>query len=562
MATVLPPLSTGANKFPPSPTLSSTYPDLDSFQTGLPYDDSLDSKQNFVHAEYDRPYTPSMPSTAPSSPFYSHSMGSRDSYFSTPAYSSLDPNEEFRIEDDESPFPSFDNNVPQQIQCPTPQSFERFGATSPDTETSSSTAERRSNEEEEAKDDHWVKHEPTRHVDYLSHEWEEQDIWSSWRYVNVRERRKRYEPKESLANGERLENAAWRTWTKSKYHLSTTTPESLNWMKDCDVTWLYGPLQVDKKSDLIQDRSPPPSRLSTCSSFLNKKPILKKKSASAVLLERSLTEHNLLSRVGEIIRIQQSSPVPRRSGLRRGGSEFSLPSYHNSSVANTPAEYSRLDHPPRYSFGAETPSEAKHVLFNETVRQVQAIESDDDGKDEPVVDEYEESDEDDDGGLMMAPAKIRSNRSTPRNSFSENGKTIAPLPPTTLKYRKDTPEPPETTSSLPSFWSPNKQLRHSSSQETLKPSNPSQNFLLDDDPELNDDPWLPKAADQEYSPYAEEMEEPQGMRRTASGMFMPYDENEDEAAMNNGLFGQAMYAVNTFRDIAHVVWNVGWNRGS
>jgi hypothetical protein len=43
-------------------------------------------------------------------------------------------------------------------------------------------------------------------------------------------------------------------------------------------------------------------------------------------------------------------------------------------------------------------------------------------------------------------------------------------------------------------------------------------------------------------------------------MFMPYDENEDEAVMNNSIFGQVMYAANTFKDIAHVVWSVGWRR--
>ena len=84
--------------------------------------------------------------------------------------------------------------------------------------------------------------------------------------------------------------------------------------------------------------------------------------------------------------------------------------------------------------------------------------------------------------------------------------------------------------------------------------------MIDDDPEVSDEPWTtPKGSG--YSPYEDENEPGPNMRRTPSGMFMPYDENEEEDTIaSNTLFGQAMYAVNTFKDIAHVVWNVGWTR--
>ena len=49
-----------------------------------------------------------------------------------------------------------------------------------------------------------------------------------------------------------------------------------------------------------------------------------------------------------------------------------------------------------------------------------------------------------------------------------------------------------------------------------------------------------------------------GMRRTPSGMFMPYEEGDDPA--NAGLFGKVIDTVNTAKDIAHVIWNVGWHR--
>lgn len=559
MATLLQqPIPVGGHTFSSTSTLHSSYTDLVSLNSGLPYPDEVESKQSFVHAEYDKHFAPSAPSTAPSSPLYTQSMGSRDSYFSTPtSYSSLDPNEEFGTDDDDDcPFPSFGNSIPHSSNAED-HDLNSLEASTTHSQATSTPPSEDFSISETVNDDQAIEHEPTQHVDYLSHDWKEEDIWSSWRYIVAR--------RKTINNSVRLENASWRTWTKAKNNLKTISPESLNWLKDCDVTWLYGPLQIDVKKSLSRCQSPLPSQLSKSSSFLCKKPILKKKSASAAILERSRSQQTLLQRAGEIIRVQQSSPVPRRQGLRRGGSDFSLPSYRTSSVLNTPADTSsRSDHPPKYSFGAQTPTEAKHVFFNEEVRQVQAIESDDDEKEAQPEEEISESDEDDDGGLMMMPARARSNRSTPRGSFSDTNKTIAPLPSTTLKYRKDTPEPPEIQGN-PGLWTPtNRGLSHSSSQETLKPTKPSHNFLLDDDPELNDDPWPGQIQNScDYSPYAQEDQDGPGplMRRTASGMFMPYDENEEEAAMNNTLFGQAMYAVNTFRDIAHVVWNVGWNRG-
>jgi hypothetical protein len=53
--------------------------------------------------------------------------------------------------------------------------------------------------------------------------------------------------------------------------------------------------------------------------------------------------------------------------------------------------------------------------------------------------------------------------------------------------------------------------------------------------------------------------EPLGMRRTPSGMFMPLEEDEDDV-VSEGLFGKVVDTVNTAKDIAHVIWNVGWRR--
>lgn len=58
-------------------------------------------------------------------------------------------------------------------------------------------------------------------VDYLSHEWREEDVWRSWRSMTRQ--------KNAIANGIRLENASWRTWWKQRNKLKTISPETLNW---------------------------------------------------------------------------------------------------------------------------------------------------------------------------------------------------------------------------------------------------------------------------------------------------------------------------------------------
>ena len=161
---------------------------------------------------------------------------------------------------------------------------------------------------------------------------------------------------------------------------------------------------------------------------------------------------------------------------------------------------------------------------------------------------------------MMKPEKGKERRlisrsSTPRPSFSgdEKARTIAMLPATTL--RGDTPEPQVAQLRRPS-------LSKSSSQETLKPTNPSTNYLWDDadDAELS---WQPSSSpsSSEASEIESEDEEMhlKGLRRTASGMFMPYDEGEDGFA-STGVLGRVIDTINTAKDIAHVVWNVGWRK--
>lgn len=98
-------------------------------------------------------------------------------------------------------------------------------------------------------DDNDLVREPERHVDYLSHEWNEWDISQSWKYIILKKKKRA----EDLVNAARLENASWRTWAKARNHLKTVSPEIVNWSKDSDVTWLYGPIVRDRDDDDVSD---------------------------------------------------------------------------------------------------------------------------------------------------------------------------------------------------------------------------------------------------------------------------------------------------------------------
>lgn len=90
-------------------------------------------------------------------------------------------------------------------------------------------------------DDTDVEDRPKQHVDYLSHKWRAADeVLKCWRYVVTK--------KHDFADAARLENASWRTWAQTRNHLKTISPEELNWSKDSDVTWLYGPAFWDETS--------------------------------------------------------------------------------------------------------------------------------------------------------------------------------------------------------------------------------------------------------------------------------------------------------------------------
>jgi len=309
-----------------------------------------------------------------------------------------------------------------------------------------------------SEDDTAVRKEPSRHVDYLSYEWREEDIWSSWRHI--------VEHRSVYGERSRLENASWRTWAKSQFKLRTVSPETLNWLKDVDVTWLYGPLQPASNRFASQQNSEPVSHLSKSSSFLGhvKKPILKKRSMSEAMLQRSISTSSLVAEAAEMAQKQRSPTVtlerrkPRPIIGRKTSDIPTASSLMSRTTSREPTDYFTS----RSTSGLQTPfdGEKKHIRFAEKVEQCIAIETKDGDDDEddfnhnPWASQNDEDSSSDEGVVMMKRSRknkrrplSRTSSKTSISSSKAGNKTIEKLPSTTLKYRTDSPDmitiPPE-----------------------------------------------------------------------------------------------------------------------
>ncbi|RSL47954.1 hypothetical protein BHE90_016284 [Fusarium euwallaceae] len=363
---------------------------------------------------------------------------------------------------------------------------------------------------EQAEDDTAVASRPSHQVDYLSHDWREEDIWSSWRYVVAR--------REELCNGARLENASWRAWTKVKNDLKTIPPESLNWLKICDVTWLYGPLQSGYKAVHSTQMEPSRVSLSKNDSYMdfNKKSILKKRSLSEAMLQRALLTASSL---------KQATAAPKSHGAKgmlHNHLDHSITHYLSYSLSQRRlyGEGGNIVLLTESSSITTPTSKRKKVYFNEHVKQCIAVEA-----------KSDDDDSDSNDAVMMK--RIKTKRSLPPQkalkSKPAGRKTIAMLPSTTLKYWEDILEPREMTMGN----SRNSIISFSSSHEILQPTAQSRKLLSGEDKDsLNDSLVRPSSC---WSSLATE---------GAAG----------------GILDRVIGTINTACDIAHIIGNAGWTK--
>lgn len=312
--------------------------------------------------------------------------------------------------------------------------------------------------------------------------------------------------------------------------------------------------------------------LSKSNSFVNKKPILKKRSMSEVMLQRSISNSSLIKQAAAAVQAERSGAptLSPRPSYGRTSSDYATPSIPSKSTSREATDYTS-----RSTSGLQTPGdgERKHIRFDDKVEQCIALEcKDTDDFDEERWANEEDDDSSSDEGLEIKTKPRRLSRSNSKTNFGAENKTIQKLPDTTLKYRVDSPDVPDhaATHSL-GFWRASR-LSPSPSQETLRPSRPTSNFLLgeDDDDDDEEYSWEPSnsfSAQRNNVSFGQRLSQDDdgqdedsqsgGLRRTPSGMFMPYEEDEDDIVAA-GLFGKVVDTVNTAKDIAHVIWNVGW----
>ncbi|RIA95576.1 hypothetical protein C1645_708671 [Glomus cerebriforme] len=282
-----------------------------------------------------------------------------------------------------------------------------------------------------------IQHAPKICVDYLSHEWtQEDDIWTSWKVMSKQ--------KKELANGIRLENASWRTWAKQKYNLKTVDPKKLNWLKDSDVTWLYGPLHTAWSSDIktLPKSQNTEDKLNLMPSSSSTKSCLKKKSISEIL--RPIVK----GRYGPLVSSNSDTQLYKREKEKDRENDW------YSSDCETPSTCSSMSIPTTPTTGPtksilfpieNNVSHNRKIQFNDRVEQCIAVESDDD-----IVDVHDSDSSDD--GIVMKPSLKKKKRDL---------STICKLAPTKLKEdrihqneysslysssrRRANPPPPKTT---------------------------------------------------------------------------------------------------------------------
>ncbi|BEJ18016.1 hypothetical protein CspHIS471_0702930 [Cutaneotrichosporon sp. HIS471] len=296
-------------------------------------------------------------------------------------------------------------------------------------------------------------HLPSICVDYLSHNWTEEDVWASWRNMTRH--------KHEIANGVRLENASWRTWNKQRNKLRTISPETLNWLKDSDVTWLYGPLHTAKVQPVRPLKiSSTADRVGIDLPNKNGKPgILKHRTLSELLSLPGPTSPDLDDT--DAIDEDDFVPGPVRAGLPHTKSETNLLRSNSMPARRRGMGLGRAGSVRAASGNNSRSKEVspennnrRKITFNTFVEQCVAL-------DEPNLSQVVVDDSDDDEIIEMRSSLSRfsSGRrsSSVSSTLSQASMTIKMIAPTVLKTAgsyANNPSVPQTVHRPPPVYMP------------------------------------------------------------------------------------------------------------
>lgn len=300
------------------------------------------------------------------------------------------------------------------------------------------------------------------------------------------------------------------------------------------------------------------------------------------MLQKSISSSSLIKQAAAAVQAQRrsntgSSPVIRNR-LKRSASDFIVATNIPSQPIATAESTSTFPSSMTSGLISPDPSGGRHIRFDTKVEQCIAVDFKEGGESSSSWTRPQSEDSSDDElPIMKVSTRRRSSRtSSSRSSFSAESKGIAKLPSTTLKSHND--EVVEQNYFSNQFASHSARIMSSPSQETLRPTKSSSTTLLEDAQKNEEDiSWEPAGAfgnlrrdsmgeaDGQLTPMPMSFDDgtgpSAGLRRTPSGMFMPFDEDDDNNNLvQTGIIGRVVDTVNTAKDIAHVIWNVGWRK--
>ena len=90
-----------------------------------------------------------------------------------------------------------------------------------------------------------------QNIDYLEKDIDVYNLYRCWRITNSVTIKLHNEDISTVipsSVSKRLENVCWRRWYRDMHQLPVISPSCINWYKDQDVTWLYGPKFSDNRS--------------------------------------------------------------------------------------------------------------------------------------------------------------------------------------------------------------------------------------------------------------------------------------------------------------------------
>ncbi|CAK7900990.1 hypothetical protein CAAN1_11S00826 [[Candida] anglica] len=100
----------------------------------------------------------------------------------------------------------------------------------------------------------------SQNIDYLAPDVPTYNLYRCWRQNNSKSIKSHQDDISLIIPStisKRLENVCWRRWFKEIKQLPEISPDNINWYKDQDITWLYGPKFVDGSTFEVTHPSKP-----------------------------------------------------------------------------------------------------------------------------------------------------------------------------------------------------------------------------------------------------------------------------------------------------------------